>query len=74
MMCMFFYLKHQIQHLFLEQSISIIKERLRLELVVLCIASCWGSKRLFICILHRVGEEVKLPNILNFSILGKMVG
>jgi len=39
-MCMFFYLKHQIQHLFLEQSISIIKERLRLELVVLCIASC----------------------------------
>lgn len=40
MMCVFFYLNHQIQHLFLEQSISIVKKRLRLELVVLCVASC----------------------------------
>ncbi len=36
----FFYLNHQIQHLFLEQSISIVKKRLRLDLVVLYVASC----------------------------------
>lgn len=41
MMCVFFfYLNHQIQHLFLEQSISIVKKRLRLDLVVLYVASC----------------------------------